>query len=133
MEKLEYFTIMPNLKQFYGKTVTKDTIFDEKTEDGTVEQHFENLTLTTKIKKEVEMNDDNPYGVKEETTITVTVPEGTVLIWDENEGFIVPKTIMTTLDALKEEIDSIDNIYNGEWLYDFRRNEAESLYTYRRI
>ena len=114
MEKLEYFTIMPNLKQFYGKTVTKDTIFDEKTEDGTVEQHFENLTLTTKIKKEVEKNDDNPYGVKEETTITVTVPEGTILIWDENEGFIVPKTIMTTLDALKEEIDSIDDIYNGE-------------------
>lgn len=114
MEKLEYFTIEPNLKQFYGKTVTKDTVFDEKTEDGTVEQHFENLTLTTKIKKEVEMNDDNPYGVKEETIIEVTVPEGTILIWDENEGFIVPKTIMTTLDELKKEIDSIGNIYNGE-------------------
>lgn len=114
MEKLEYFTIEPNLKQFYGKTVTKDTVFDEKTEDGTVEQHFENLTLTTKIKKEVEMNDDNPYGIKEETTVSVTVPEGTILIWDENEGFIVPKTIMTTLDELKKEIDSIGNIYNGE-------------------
>ena len=114
MEKLEYFTIEPNLKQFYGKTVTKDTVFDEKTEDGTVEQHFENLTLTTKIKKQVEMNDDNPYGIKEETTVEVTVPEGTILIWDENEGFIVPKTIMTTLDELKKEIDSIGNIYNGE-------------------
>lgn len=111
MEKLEYFTIEPNLKQFYGKTVTKDTIFDEKTEDGTVEQHFENLTLTTKIKREVEMNDDNPYGVKEETTVSVTVPEGTVLIWNENEGFIVPKTTMTTLEELKKEIDSIKDIY----------------------
>lgn len=114
MEKLEYFTIEPNLKQFYGKTVTKDTVFDEKTEDGTVEQHFENLTLTTKIKKEVEMSDEQPYGIKEETTVSVTVPEGTILIWDENEGFIVPKTIMTTLDELKKEIDSIGNIYNGE-------------------
>jgi hypothetical protein len=111
MEKLEYFTIEPNLKQFYGKTVTKETIFDEKTEDGTVEQHFENLTLTTKIKREVEMNDDNPYGVKEETTVSVTVPEGTVLIWNENEGFIVPKTTMTTLEELKKEIDSIKDIY----------------------
>ena len=45
MEKLEYFTIMPNLKQFYGKTVTKDTVFDEKTENGYVTQHFEDLTL----------------------------------------------------------------------------------------
>ena len=99
------------------KEIKEETISNEKTkktEDGTVEQHFENLTLTTKIKKEVEMNDDNPYGVKEETTITITVPEGTILIWDENEGFIVPKTIMTTLDELKKEIDSIGNIYNGE-------------------
>lgn len=111
MEKLEYFTIEPNLKQFYGKTVTKETIFDEKTEDGTVEQHFENLTLTTKIKREVEMNDDNPYGVKEETTVSVTVPDGTILIWNENEGFIVPKTTMTTLEELKKEIDSIKDIY----------------------
>ena len=114
MEKLEYFTIMPNLKQFYGKTVTKDTVFDEKTEDGTVEQHFENLTLTTKIKKEVEMSDEQPYGVKEETTVEVTVPEGTILIWDENEGFIVPKTIMTTLDELKNTIKDIDKIYKEE-------------------
>jgi hypothetical protein len=114
MEKLEYFTIEPNLKQFYGKTVTKDTVFDEKTEDGTVEQHFENLTLTTKTKREAEATDERPFGVKEEITMEVTVPEGTVLIWDENEGFIIPQTIMTTLDELKKELDSIEHIYNGE-------------------
>lgn len=111
MEKLEYFTIMPQLKQFYGKTVTKDTVFDEKTENGQVTQHFENLTLTTKILKEVEMDDDHPYGVKEETTITIKVPENTILIWNENEGFIVPQTQMTTLKELKRTIDDIDGIY----------------------
>lgn len=111
MEKLEYFTIMPQLKQFYGKTVTKDTVFDEKTENGQVTQHFEDLTLTTKILKEVEMDDDHPYGVKEETTITIKVPENTILIWDENEGFIVPQTQMTTLEELKKTIDDIDGIY----------------------
>ena len=111
MEKLEYFTIEPNLKQFYGKTVTKDTVFDEKTEDGTVEQHFENLTLTTKTKREAEATEERPIGVKEEITMEVTVPEGTILIWDESEGFIVPQTQMTTLDELKKEIDSIKDIY----------------------
>ena len=29
MEKLEYYTVEPNLKQIYGKRVTKDTVFDE--------------------------------------------------------------------------------------------------------
>lgn len=114
MEKLEYFTIEPNLKQFYGKTVTKDTIFDEKTEDGTVEQHFENLTLTTKIKREAEATENRPFSVKEETTMIVTVPEGTILIWDEHEGFIIPQTIMTTLSKLKEEMNQINDIYNAE-------------------
>lgn len=111
MEKLEYFTIMPQLKQFYGKTVKKDTVFDEKTENGQVTQHFENLTLTTNILKEVEMDGDHPYGIKEETTITVKVPENTILIWNEEEGFIVPQTQMTTLEELKKTIDDIDGIY----------------------
>ena len=114
MEKLEYFTIEPNLKQFYGKTVTKDTIFDEKTEDGSVEQHFENLTLTTRIKKEVEASENVPYGVKEDTTIQINVPEGTILIWNENEGFIVPQTKMTTLKELKKEIKEFEKIYKEE-------------------
>lgn len=111
MEKLEYYTIMPNLKQFYGKKVDKDTVFDEKTEDGVVNQHFENLQLVTKINRSAEMDDNHPYGVKEETTITITVPENTILIWDENEGFIVPQTQMTTLEEVKKTIDEIDNIY----------------------
>jgi hypothetical protein len=102
---------MPNLKQFYGKMVTKDTTFDEETENGVVKQHFEDLTLTTKILRETEMDDNHPYGVKEETTITIKVPENTILIWDENEGFIVPQTQMTTLDEIRKTIDDIDNIY----------------------
>lgn len=114
MEKLEYFTIEPNLKQFYGKTVNKDTVFDEKTEDGTVTQHFENLTLTTKVVREAEATEERPYGVKEESTVTVTMPEGTILIWDEHEGFIIPQTIMTTLDKLKEEMNQINEIYDAK-------------------
>ena len=46
-EKVEYYTLRPNLKQIYCKKVTKDTKFEDKTEDGSVIQTFENLTLTT--------------------------------------------------------------------------------------
>lgn len=111
MEKIEYYTLKPNLKQMYGKKVNKDTVFTEKTEDGTVTQEFKDLTLTTTIKKEMEQGG---FKIVEESTVKVTMPEGTVLIWNEQEGFIVPQYQMCTLEELKEEINDIENIYNGE-------------------
>ncbi len=113
-EKVEYFTIRPNLKQLYGKKVNKDTKFDEKTEDGSVVQHFENLTLTTTINREVEASENNPFGIKEESKMVVTMPEDTIIIWDEQEGFIIPQYQMTTLEDLKEEIKEFEEIYNQE-------------------
>lgn len=111
MEKIEYYTLKPNLKQIYGKKVTKDTSFTEKTEDGTVKQEFKDLTLTTKIKKEIEQGG---FKIVEESTMKVTVPEGTILIWNEQEGFIVPQYQMCTLEELKEEIDEVIDIYKQE-------------------
>lgn len=111
MEKIEYYTLKPNLKQIYGKKVTKDTTFTEKTEDGTVEQEFKDLTLTTRVRKEIEQGG---FKIEEESTMKVTMPEGTVLIWSEEEGFIVPQYQMCTLEELKEQINDIENIYNEE-------------------
>jgi hypothetical protein len=110
-QKIEYYTLRPNLKQIYGKKVTKDTVFTEKTEDGTVTQEFKDLTLTTRIKKEMEQGG---FKIVEESTMTVTMPEGTVLIWNEQEGFIVPQYQMCTLEELKEQIKDIEEIYNEE-------------------
>jgi len=111
MEKIEYYTIKPNLKQMYGKKVNKDTVFTEKTEDGTVEQDIKDLTLTTTIKKEMEQGG---FKIVEESTVKVTMPEGTVLIWNEQEGFIVPQYQMCTLEELEEDIKNIKDIYNEE-------------------
>lgn len=109
MEKVEYYTVKPNLKQIYGRKVTKDTKFTEQTEDGRVHQEFENLTLTTHIKHEVE---SNGFTISETSELVIKMPEGTILIWDEGEGFIVPQCQMCTLDELKEEITDIQEIYN---------------------
>lgn len=128
MEKVEYYTLRPNLKQIYGKKVNKDTVFTDKTEDGTVEQEFKDLTLTTRIKKS---NTVGEYEISEESIMTVKVPEGTILIWNEQEGFIVPQFQMCTLEQLKEEINDMQEIYNPENKEDvkddIKGNEGESL------
>jgi len=110
-EKVEYYTIKPNLKQIYGKRVSKDTKFTEQTEDGRVHQTFENLTLTTIIKSKVE---NAGFSIEEESKVVVKMPEGTILVWDEGEGFILPQCQMCTLDELAEEIKDIDEIYNNK-------------------
>ena len=128
MEKVEYYTLRPNLKQIYGKKVNKDTVFTDKTEDGTVEQEFKDLTLTTRIKKS---NTVGEYEISEESIMTVKVPEGTILIWNEQEGFIVPQFQMCTLEELKEEINDMQEIYDPENKEDvkddIKGNEGESL------
>ena len=112
MEKqLEYYTIRPSLKQYYGIKVDENTTFDEETDDGSVKQHFENLVLTTEITRKAESNEQNPYDVEETSKITVKMPVGTILVWDENEGFIIPQYQMTTLSDLKKEIDEFKDIY----------------------
>lgn len=123
MEKVEYYTLKPNLKQLYGKKVTKDTVFDEQIDDGTVKQHFENLTLTTTIEKSAKNND---FEIEEKSTVKVKVPEGTILIWTEEEGFIIPQYQMCTLSELKEEIETIQEIYKGDG-NDTKRNENQSV------
>lgn len=108
MEKNELFTIKPSLKQFYGRTVTKDMEFDEMTDNKTVHQTLKNLVLTTEINKESEYE-----GLKstEKSTLTQELPEGTILIWDENFGYILPDRAVYKLKDLKEEIEQIEKIY----------------------
>lgn len=128
MEKLEYYTLKPNLKQLYGKKVTKSTKFEEKTEDGTVTQKFENLTLITNIKRVDKLG---KIEIEEVSEIKVKVPEGTILIWSEEEGFIVPQYQMTTLEELKQEIEDIQDIYSGGDENDTKGNERKDIETDR--
>jgi len=107
-EKNELFTIKPSLRQYYGRTVTKEMNFDESTDDKTIHQTLKDLVLTTEIKKESEYN-----GVKssEHSKLTQELPEGTILIWDEMQGYIIPDREVYKLKDLKEEIEQIEEIY----------------------
>ena len=110
MNNNELFTVRPSLKQHYGRTITKDTKFDEKTEDGTIHQTLENLVLKTIIDKEEKFN-----GIKstEHSELTQEIPEGTILIWNEKDGYIIPNVPVYKLKDLEEEIKQIKKIYEN--------------------
>lgn len=110
MEKHELFTIVPSLHQYYGRTVTKEMEFDESTDDKTVHQTLKDLVLTTEIKRESEYE-----GVKsiEYSKLTQELPEGIVLIWNEQQGYIIPDRRVYKLEDLESEIKKIKEIYKG--------------------
>lgn len=108
MEKHELFTIRPSLRQYYGRTIKKSTEFDEYTEDKSVHQILKDLVLTTEITRESEYE-----GVKstEKSILTQELPEGIVLIWNEQQGYIIPDRQVYKLKDLKKEIKEIEEIY----------------------
>ena len=105
----ELFTVKPSLSQYYGRTVTKEMKFDEKTENGEIHQTLENCVLTTEINREWTQG-----GIKNtiHSVQTEELPEGTVLIWSELQGYIVPNVPMYKLRDLEAEIKEIKAIYN---------------------
>ena len=127
-KKIEYYTIKPNLKQLFGRKVTKELDFDEYTDNKNVHQTLKDCTLTTIIKNTEEKKFGNLGNVitTEETKITQTIPEGVILIWTEENGYIIPDIQMTTLEELKEDIEVIKNIYEGD-ANDTERNENKGI------
>ena len=104
----ELFTVKPSLNQYYGRTVYKNTEFDEKTENGEIHQTLKNCVLTTEINREWKQGEikNTLHSVQ-----TEELPEGTILIWSELEGYIVPNVAMYKLKDLEEEIKEIKEIY----------------------
>lgn len=104
----ELFTVKPSLNQYYGRTVTKDMRFDEKTENGEIHQTLENCVLRTEIHREWTQGKikNTLHSVQ-----TEELPEGTILIWSELQGYIVPNVAMYKLKDLEEEIREIREVY----------------------
>lgn len=131
MEKIEYYTVKPNLKQLFGRKVTKELEFDESTEDGKVHQTLKNCVLTTMIKDSDErslFNISEKVKIEEESKMIQTLPEGTILIWSEESGYIIPPFQMTTLEELIEEANQIKEIYDAGGVVDETKgNEGKDI------
>lgn len=104
----ELFIIQPSLKQYYGRTVTKEMEFDETTDNGKVHQVLKDLVLTTEITNEQVYEN---VTSKEESKLIQELPEGTILIWDELHGYIIPNHPMYKLRDLEKEIKEVKEIY----------------------
>lgn len=104
----ELFTVKPSLTQYYGRTVTKDLTFDEKTENGEIHQTMKDCVLTTEINRKWENGKikNTLHSVQ-----TEELPEGTILIWSEQDGYIVPNVAVYKLKDLETEIKEIKEIY----------------------
>ena len=105
----ELFTVKPSLSQYYGRTVTKEMKFDETTENGEIHQTLENCVLTTEINRE--WTQGNIHNTLRSVQ-TEELPEGTIIIWSELQGYIVPNVPMYKLKDLEEEIKTIKEIYH---------------------
>jgi hypothetical protein len=107
--KNELFTVKPSLSQYYGHTVTKDLEFDEKTDNGEIHQTLKDCVLTTEINRQWEHG-----GIKNslQSKQTEILPEGTIIIWSELQGYIVPNVAMYKLKDLEEEISCIKEAYS---------------------
>lgn len=117
MEKIEYYTLKPSLRQYFGRKVNKSLKFDEWTENKKVHQIMENGVLTTYINEERTITilgngKEEKVISKEESKIVQEIPTGVVLIWDEEQGYIIPQYQMATLDEIEAELLAMKEVYN---------------------
>lgn len=117
MEKIEYYTLKPSLRQYFGRKVNKSLKFDEWTENKKVHQVMENGVLTTYINEERTITilgngKEERVVSKEESKIVQEIPTGVILIWDEEQGYIIPQYQMATLDEIEAELIAMKEVYN---------------------
>ena len=127
MEKVEYYTLKPSLRQYFGRKVNKSLKFDEMTEDKKVHQILDNLVLTTTIDDEREIKilingKEEVIKTKEKSTLEQILPSGIILIWDEKQGYIIPPYEMATLDEIQNDLIAMKNVYEGD-TNDIKGNE----------
>ena len=117
MEKVEYYTLRPSLKQFFGRKVNKSLEFDEWTEDKKVHQILKDQVLTTEIHDERKINllvlgKEETITTEEISTIKQNLVTGVVLIWDEIQGYVIPPYEMVTLDEIDVDLKAMKEAYS---------------------
>ena len=107
MERVEYYVVSPSTKLFGGIKVDKNTKFDTYNDDKTVHQVFNKGKLTTHIKRESNYN-----GIKsvETSNLVTEVPEGIVLLWDEQNGYIIPNYHMVKVSEAIETLKGVEGV-----------------------
>lgn len=109
--KVERFILKPSTQLFFGRTIHKNTQFDEYTDNKEVHQILKNCVLTTTIKKKFQVN-----GTKatENTTLKQYIRDGSVLIWTEENGYVLSEYNITTADKAIEDLTPLLEFSNSK-------------------
>lgn len=95
IEKVRRYIVYPDLTAGGGIKIEKDTYFETQTENGKVKQRFENGILYTDMTKEYTMSyKDETIEIKEHITKEEKFPVGAIIIWNEKEGYFLPKYLV---------------------------------------
>ena len=107
---LKSYVIQPSIKLFGGIKVTKEMQFLTQNDDGSVVQTLNNLKLTTTIRKK------GTYRLKtgdvkqrEKSKLVQELPEGQLLLWGEDTGYIIPEYVMCTPKEAIEQLKILAN------------------------
>lgn len=130
-EKMEFYTLKPSLKQYFGRKVNKALKFDEWTEDKKVHQVLNNLELITEINDTKKINilvngKEKSIEMIETSKIIQKLVNGIILIWDETQGYIIPNYQMATLEEVEEDLKAMKEVYN-EVYNDTKRDENKDI------
>lgn len=115
-KKLERKFLAPNWRPFLALTIAENTdVEDEfavKSEDGLqtkivqqsikIDPKTNNAVFITEIKYEQKIDDYR--AMREESKITYVLPIGTILIWEENTGYIVAEEGFQSLEEIEADI-----------------------------
>ena len=123
-KKLIRFMIKPQYYQFLGLVVNKDTDIDDKTEDGKIHQTIKNNIFTTKINVEDEIDG---MKIKEKSTVTIELKEGTRLIWNEQKGYVLPEYDVVSVVEVKNDLECIEDIVGADYKDDNHKFDKKEL------
>lgn len=113
-KNLERVFMAPNLRPFLCLTVKEDTDvedeFEVSSEDGLqrkrVQQTIHGRVFTTEIVHEQKIDEEN--SMREEAKITYVLAEGTRLIWNEGDGYIVTQEGFKTIDEIRDDLKFVE-------------------------
>lgn len=111
-KKIERYMRKPAYHLYLGLTVTKDTdiedeeIVEEENFKKVVRQTIHGTVFTT----EVELVNNLNRPIKEKSTVTVDLEEGTRLIWVKGEGYILPQEEVKSVGEVEEDLKCLEDI-----------------------
>lgn len=111
-KKIERYMRKPAYHLFLGLTVTKDTdIEDEEiVEDEKFKKIVKQTIHGTIFTTEVEIVNNLNRPIKEKSTVTVELEEGTRLIWVKGEGYILPQEEVKSVKEVEEDLECLEDI-----------------------